>query len=205
MVAATLRVAAAGREAGPPAGTGAAKTGSFLIPFLATGFAAGTAALDRSGGRAGDRAGARTGRAGCGCREETGAGRGEALDFAVREDLTFAAGGLLPDGFDLPDGTPAAGLFAAGFAFFDAGLFATRFRAACAVLGAGFTGFFLGAGAADFFAVLAADLRTGFAELRLFVACFALLPEAFTILAATHRLLAAAREPGFTSYFNVGR
>ena len=127
------------------------------------------------------------------------------MDFAVREDLTFAAAVFLTGGFDLPAGTRAARFFAAGFAFLDAALFATRFRAACAVLGAGFTDFLLGAGAADFFAVFAADLRTSFAELRLFVGRFALLPDPFTILGATHPLLAAARKPGLKSYFNVAR
>jgi hypothetical protein len=59
--------------------------------------------------------------------------------------------------------------------------------------------------AAAFFAGFAADFRTGGAELRAFAPCFAPLPELFTFLGATHRLLATARPPGVRSYFDVAR
>ncbi len=196
MVAAPLRAAAAGRAAGGAGGTvGTDAPGavSFLAPLFCTGFTTAAAELDPAG------------REGSGCRELIAEGRCGVLAFAVREVVTFAAVDLLADGFALPAGTRPQGFCAADFALFEAGPFAPRFAAAAADLGTGFTDFFLGAAAPDFFAVFAADLRTGFAVPRAFVACFALLPEALTVLGVTHRLLAAARQPGTRSYLNVGR
>ena len=143
-------------------------------------------------------------------RTEAGAGFAPGVfDFAFRADAPRTPAGFSPAPLALRAGTRAADRFAAGCALLAAERFATSFRAtlaaALAGLGAGFADLFLAAGATGFFATFAADLRTGFAELRLFFVRCAFFPEAFTVLGATHRLLAVARRPGFRPYFNVGR
>ena len=107
----------------------------------------------------------------------------------------------------------AAAFFAAGFAtadflatgFLAIGSFADGFFAAGFATLRGLADFLPGTVPADFFAGFAADLRTDCAEPRDFAPCFALLPEVFFVLAATHCLLATALRSGFQSYFDVAR
>ncbi len=180
-----------GGIAGIDAATAGAFLGSVLGSALATAlvFAAGSFAEGRTGAGAGFAPGV--------------------FDFAFRTDALETAAGFSPAPFALRAGTRAAVRFAAGCTLLAADRFATTLRAtlepAFAGLGAGFADLFLAAGATGFFAFFAADLRTGFAELRLFFVPCALFPEAFAFLGATHRLLAVARRPGYRPYFNVGR
>ena len=127
---------------------------------------------------------------------------GFALAFGGAEVLTAEA---LAATRGFTGATWAAAFFAVGFAagFLPAaGLetaFAGDFRAA------GGADFFAATGRADFFAAVADVLRTGRAAPWTFAPCFAPLPELFTFLGATHRLLAAARPAGIQSYFDVAR
>lgn len=116
------------------------------------------------------------------------AGLATAFDFDDRTAAFGADATFFPPGF-----------FAAGFALCAAGFlsagFAADLAAAFAFFGAAAAVRFREGAAAGFFAVFAA-LPAGLLEPRLFVACFALLPEAFTVLRATHCLLASYPSTG---------